>query len=31
MPNMNEDAGHPWDHVSPGYLETMGQKIMRGR
>jgi predicted permease len=31
MPNMNEDAGSSWVHVAPGYLETMGQKIIRGR
>ena len=28
---MNEDSGSSWDHVSPGYLETMGQRILRGR
>jgi len=31
MPGMNEDSGSSWDHVSPGYLETMGQHILRGR
>jgi predicted permease len=31
MPNMNEDIGSSWDHVAAGYLETMGQKIVRGR
>ena len=31
MPNLNEPAGSSWDHVNPGYLETMGQKIVRGR
>ena len=32
MPNMNEDGiGSSWDHVSVGYLETMGQRIIRGR
>ena len=31
MPGMDEDAGSSWDHVSPGYLETMGQHILRGR
>jgi len=31
MPNMNEQVGSSWDHVSPGYLETLGQQIVRGR
>jgi len=31
MPSQNEDAGTSWVHVSPGYLETMGQQIIRGR
>jgi predicted permease len=31
MPNMNEQVGSSWDHVSPGYLEIMGQHIVRGR
>jgi predicted permease len=32
MPNMNADnIGSSWDHVAAGYLETMGQKIIRGR
>jgi predicted permease len=31
MPNMNEDIGSSWDHVAAGYLETLGQKILRGR
>ena len=31
MPGMEEEAGSSWDHVSPGYLETMGQHILRGR
>jgi predicted permease len=31
VPNVNEDQGSSWDHVSPGYLETMGQHILRGR
>jgi predicted permease len=31
MPNMDEKTGSSWDHVSPGYLETLGQQIVRGR
>jgi predicted permease len=31
MPAMDEPAGSSWDHVSPGYLETMGQQLVRGR
>ena len=32
MPNMNDQhIGSSWDHVSAGYLETLGQKIIRGR
>ena len=31
MPNMNEHIFSSWDHVSAGYLETMGEKIVRGR
>ncbi len=31
VPGMNEKAGSSWDHVWPGYLETMGQQIVRGR
>lgn len=31
MPNMNEQVGSSWDHVSTGYLETMGQHILHGR
>lgn len=31
IPNVNEDHGSSWDHVSPGYLELMGQHILRGR
>jgi predicted permease len=32
-PNVSggEDQGSSWDHVSPGYLELMGQHIVRGR
>ena len=31
MPNMNEPVGSSWDHVSPDYLSTLGQRILRGR
>ena len=32
MPDMNsENIGSSWDRVSPGYLEIMGQPILRGR
>ena len=31
MPNMNDPVGSSWDHVSAGYLETLGQHIVRGR
>ena len=31
MPSMSEDAGSSWDHVTPGYLEALGQQIVRGR
>ncbi len=31
MPNMNEPVGSSWDHVSAGYFETLGQRIVRGR
>ena len=31
MPSQSEDAGTSWVHVGPGYLETMGQQIIRGR
>jgi predicted permease len=31
MPNMNEQVGSSWDHVNPGYLETLGETILRGR
>ncbi len=31
MPNVNEAVGSSWDHVMPGYLEALGQQIIRGR
>jgi predicted permease len=31
VPSQTEDAGTSWVHVAPGYLETMGQQILRGR
>ena len=31
VPDVSEDQGSSWDHVSPGYLEAMGQHILRGR
>ena len=31
MPNMEEEVGSSWDHVAPGYLEALGQQIIRGR
>jgi predicted permease len=31
MPSMNEPTGSSWDHVSVGYLETLGQQLIRGR
>jgi predicted permease len=31
IPNVSEDHGSSWDHVSPGYLEAMGEHILRGR
>jgi predicted permease len=31
IPNVTEDHGASWDHVSPGYLEAMGEHILRGR
>jgi len=31
MPSMDEQVGSSWDHVSLGYLETMGQQIVKGR
>ena len=31
VPNVSEDHGSSWNHVSAGYLELMGQHIVRGR
>jgi len=31
MPGPNEHYGSSWDHVAPGYLETLGEQIVRGR
>jgi predicted permease len=31
VPSLNVDSTSSWDHVSPGYLELMGQQIVRGR
>ena len=31
MPNVTDNVDSSWDHVSPGYLETMGQHLLRGR
>ena len=31
MPGMDEESGSSWDHVTPGYLEALGQQIVRGR
>src|SRR6202042_1406454 len=31
MPNLNDQIDSSWDHVNPGYLETLGQHILRGR
>ena len=28
---MNDPVGSSWDHVNAGYLETLGEKILRGR
>jgi predicted permease len=30
-PKIGEESAASWDHVGPGYLETMGQSIVRGR
>jgi predicted permease len=31
IPDVNADQGSSWDHVTPNYLSTMGQQIIRGR
>ncbi len=31
VPDVNSDQGSSWDHVTPDYLATMGQQIIRGR
>ncbi len=31
VPQMDSESISTWDRVSPGYLETMGQPILRGR
>ncbi len=31
MPDPNVSSGSSWDHVSPGYFETLSQQIIRGR
>ncbi len=31
MPNMSEAVGASWDHVTASYLDTLGQRIVRGR
>jgi predicted permease len=31
VPQLDDNSNSSWDRVSPGYLETMGQPIVRGR
>ncbi len=31
VPQMDESSNSSWDRVGPGYLETMGQPVLRGR
>lgn len=31
VPSLNVDSTSSWDHVSAGYLELMGEQIVRGR
>ncbi|HEX4037640.1 MAG TPA: ABC transporter permease [Acidobacteriaceae bacterium] len=31
MPGMNDPSDSSWDHVAAGYLETLGEPILRGR
>jgi predicted permease len=30
-PKFSEDAGASWDRITPGYFETLGQPMVRGR
>jgi predicted permease len=30
-PRLSEDAGSSWDRITPGYFETLGQPLLRGR
>jgi predicted permease len=31
MPNVNDRIGSSWDHITPEYLPTLGQQMIRGR